>query len=246
MKRIIHIADLHRKAGEEDHPSWLLAKKFIKSFKPDIIVNHGDHLDFDYLGRWVEDDEEARWNKLLKNDFDLLKKDFDFLQRHSKQLIFIEGNHDNRVEKVIKKFPFLRGSLDFKIKAEIDKRNIPFQPIEEGAYKLGKLGLIHGWYFNIHHAKKHVEEYGGNIAYGHTHQLQTYIKRLPAQDSEIGGFCIPCLTDKDPKYFAGKPNRHVNGIGVTYMQDSGAFNLTQIKFDVHTWSFIFEGKQFKL
>lgn len=247
IKKIVHIADLHRKAEEEDYPAWLLAKKFIKSFQPDIIVNHGDHLDLDYLGKHVEKDEEARHNKMLSKDFDLLKRDFDFLQRNSKEFIFILGNHEERVDKFIRQFPVLRGTVDFEIQAEIAKRSIIYQRPEDGAYRLGSLGCIHGWYFNIHHAMKHVTEYGGNIAYGHTHQLQTFTKRLPAQELEITGYCIPCLTDKDPKYFKGRPNKHVTGIGINYMNDEdGSFNLTQYKFNTKDWSFIFEGREVKL
>jgi hypothetical protein len=74
-----------------------------------------------------------------------------------------------------------------------DKRGFKFYPYNK-VLSIGKLSFIHGAYTGPTHAKKHLESYGTNLLYGHTHDLSRF-SMTRMRDGAISSWSLGCLKD---------------------------------------------------
>jgi hypothetical protein len=174
----------------------------------------------------------------------LAKKEIDYLNKYSKKVTLLEGNHDRRIRTYGLKNPEIQDAMNLDSLLDLKSRGVDFIPEEEQPYRLGGLSFIHGWYYNKYAAAKTLIEFGGNIVFGHIHRIQTYTKRIKATGDEIAAWSLGCLTDKEPGYSHGRPNSHVNGFGICYISDDGNFSIYPIH--INDEQFIFGGKQWKM
>ena len=186
-------------------------------------------FDFSYLSSYDKDNLKKIRNKTFRKDYDLGKRELDFWQKICPSVLVLQGNHDERVDRLILREPRWEGVIEVEEELDFKERGINYYRQIEPPVKLGHLHLIHGWYHNIHHARKHLDEMGGNVCYGHLHTFQTFSRRLPAYNEEIAAWCLGCLTDKQPDWVKGRPTRWSNGFAVVYLGEDGNFNLYPIR-----------------
>jgi len=110
---------------------------------------------------------------------------------------------------------------------------------EQDYVTLGKhLDLMHGQYFNVHSAKKHIDTYRGSIMYAHTHRIQTYI------EGSTGGFNIGWGGDISSPLFnympRGTKKQWMNGFAVVTIDNNGEYYVTQVYH--HNGKFRYNGK----
>lgn len=244
VKRGIWQSDNHlRDKSSKAHQ--LLNHKFIPWFKPDFTILGGDYMDCEPLSHWIENKKKTlegkRWNKHLE----FASRELDHLQKHCKEIVYLEGNHEAWVNQYIDKHPEMEGLIEIPIKLELEKRGIKWFP-ENMPYKPHKdLFCIHGKFTNKYHAYKHLEAYGmRNVIYGHTHQPQTYSKSFFGKPHMAYG--IGCLQDpkgagylKDP---AGVSNDWVQQFAI--IEIDKYFNVTPV--NIVNNQFIYSGRVFKL
>ncbi len=96
--------------------------------------------------------------------------------------------------------------------------------------KVGKLSVIHGYYWNMYHAKKTLEAFEGNVVYSHVHNPQMYAKVSPVDRKGYHiATSLPCLCNIKPDYKKDLPNFWINGFGVVeHLPATGYFNLYTI------------------
>ncbi len=244
MKRGLIIADTHLSANDPVHHSYQLVKNFAKDFKPDFVVDLGDTLHLDYFASFNADDIKLLAENSWEEDVDLINKELDFWQDNCQTFHWVQGNHDERTERVAKKAPFFADSLDYYKRFHLKARGIKFYRLVDRPLKIGKLCFIHGWYWNKYCTSKTLDEYAGNIIFGHIHRMQTYSRVLMAKNEEIQAWSLSCLSDKEPDYRKGQPTGWTNGFAVVYMRDNGTFNLYPI--NIIKGGFIFEGKEYTI
>ena len=246
IKSILFIADVHLDYDIDTSNCYKLVKEFARRFKPDCVVLLGDFLNFDVISKFTEAYPREREKKRLKNDFKLANKELDFwCNIANEQVIFIEGNHENRIQAFIDQNPSLEGLLELPNVLKVDQRpNMEFVPIniEKRLYN-SNLYAVHGAYHNLHHAKKHVETYNvPHLIYGHLHIKQAFTK--PTRSSCYTAESIGCLSDLNPKYLKNKPSTFQNGFGIAYVDiDNGQHTFYNIVIDDD--QFIFNGEVFK-
>ncbi len=229
MKRLVFISDMHLEAGEEQHESYRTVKKFIKTEKPDTIIIIGDALDFSYLGSYNMSLEELRENKRLSADYDMFNKELDFFQKYSKEVIYLEGNHEYRLTRAIQRTPnFLSGLIELPVKLKLQERGIQYITEQDQPYKIQKLYVMHGKRYNMHFAKATLEDMGANTIMGHTHRIQMYSRRFTATGDEVACWGIGCLSSKAPEWQNGQANNWTNGFAYGMMNDRGFFNINNI------------------
>ena len=245
MKKWLIIPDTHWDATEELHPSYLLVKKFAKDFKPDGIIHLGDLFDFAYIAKFNKEKLRTISGKTFRRDYDLGNREFDFWQKVNRGGSFIvrQGNHDERVDRVIDKEPMLEGFIEVEDNLRFKERGIKYYRETDSPTKLGKLHVIHGWYWTVHHAKKHLHQFGGNIVYGHVHEVQTYTEYFPAFDGEVSAWCLGCLSDTQPAWHKGRPTRWAHAFGIVFIEPDGNFNLYTVRITNN--QFIWDGHTFK-
>lgn len=242
MKTLLVISDVHQQPFEPYHPSYYAMKDFASDFKPDITMILGDFLDLYYLSSFAEHDMEFDQSDALITDYKRMEQQLDFFQWISGRVMFRQGNHEHRLEREAQKRPRYKSILDLEKMLNLERRGIAYTREVDDPVRIGKLNLTHGWYHNKYHTNKSLDEYGGNILYGHVHHFQSQTKRLKAYDEIIGAWSNGCLTDLSPEYVKGKPTRHNNGFTVVYFDDDGNFTLYPVIM-AHN-RFIFGGKQY--
>ena len=245
MKKIFIMADSHLCAREEPHPSYVLAKKIAADIEPDMIVHLGDFLDLPYFASFNKEKIAILADGNWEEDVLLMQRELKELQSYTTSLHIIEGNHDNRTEQVGLKVPAFQRSCDYETRFQFREHGIGYHRMLDRIFKVGKLSFIHGWYYNKFHARKTLDEYAGNIIYGHVHANQTFSRVLVAKNyEEIQAWAIGCLCAKDPDYVKGRPTGHQNAVAVAYMREDGNFNMYPI--NIVRDRCIFEGTEYAL
>lgn len=114
-----------------------------------------------------------------------------------------------------------------------------------GKYQVGKLQVMHGDYTNQYHSAKTVNSVCKSIAYGHSHDIQSFsqVTANDINDTHIA-WSIGCLCNLSPSYIKGRANKWVNGFAVVYSDEkTGNFNLYQVVISNN--KFMFNGKTYK-
>jgi hypothetical protein len=213
----------------------------------DEVVYLGDFMDFDLISSHNKDNLRAIAGKRLDAEYIYAGK---ILDRHQKaapkaRFTLLEGNHEHRVERYIDANPVLEGKVEVETGLQLIKRRIKWVRFwsKGDSYRIGKARFIHGLYTNQYHSRKHVENYGENIFYGHTHDVQSYSKELQGADRTIVGQSLGCLCRYDQKYIRGKPTKWQQAIAVFEFFPDGYFTYNVIRIFKHR--FFAEGKTYK-
>jgi len=207
--------------------------EFIMDYEPHELVYMGDQMSLDCISGW------NRRKPLLKEGQRLIKdyKDFDkaILQFHESltppetRRTFMIGNHEQRVKWYIEEHPELSGIMDIDANLHLQDRGYTLMPFNS-IYKVGKLSVIHGYYWNMYHAKKTLEAFEGNVVYSHVHNPQMYAKVSPVDRKGYHmATSLPCLCNIKPDYKKNLPNFWINGFGIVeHLPATGYFNLYTI------------------
>ena len=243
MERLLIVPDLHLDATQELHPAYKLVKKFAKSFKPDGVVFLGDVLELEYIARFNVDNVQILNRGTFTKDYDLWQRELDDWQKVTSKIWIREGNHEERIARLLLKEPTLRGSVEIEQRCEYKKRGIEYATVLDPPTKIGHCRFIHGWYTNLHHAKKHVLRMGACIAYGHTHDVMSYSLKTLADDYEKCAWSLGCLCDTAPEWMKGRPTEWMHAFAVYYVsRKTGKFNMYPVRifdnefiWDGHLW-----------
>lgn len=221
---------------------YKLFKQFVADFKPNEIILGGDFMDVSALSAWDYDKKRKMEGRRYIKEYELANKELDFLQKHTKKIIYLEGNHENRVQRYLDKNPEMEGIIEVPIVLNLKKRNIEYLKMNT-YYHLGHIYFTHGLYTNEFHAKKTLMNVGKNIVTGHLHTNQTYMMSMMFQ-KPIMAYSMPCLCNKSPDYLKNRPSNWMSGFGVMYIDTkTGLFNLYVVNIIKN--EFIWNGKKYK-
>lgn len=242
IKRGLGIWDLHYDYCDLD--LWRRLLDFIKEYKPDYFVAGGDWFDFDFFSRWIKKDENLRdrENKRIKKVYtrfneEIFKPLNKVLPNYCRK-IWLEGNHDKRIDDYIDSHPEVEGYLE--IEENIDLKDWEYYK-ENIKAKIGKMYFTHGQEVSGNNAcRKIVTDNESNIFMGHFHREEIFTKIIPLRGDIHQGVIVGCLGKKNPDYMKNKPNAWVNGFLTFDVLPTGNFsyNLVTIIKD----HFIFNGK----
>ena len=204
---------------------------FIKDFQPDYIIYMGDQMALDAVATWNRNKPRKTEMMRLRNEY--LEFNKLFLLKHEKlapnaKRIWIDGNHEARADWFADEHPSVSGLIEPRNALELRKRGYIIRRFGE-IYRLGKLYVLHGKYWNKYHANKTVYEFENSCVYGHTHNPQVYAKVVPLDTKRMHiATCLGCLSNTHPEYKAGRATRWINQFGVVYLDDKGHFYLTPV------------------
>ena len=221
--------------------------RFIFDYEPHEIVYMGDQLSLDCISGWNKRKPLLKEGQRLIKDYENFNEDI--LQIHEKltsrdtRRTFMIGNHEERVNWYIEEHPELESLIDIDRNIKLTERGYKIIPYN-GIYKIGKLSVIHGYYWNKYHAAKTLEAFGGNVVYAHVHNPQMYAKVSPVDRKEYHmATALPCLCNIKPDYKKNAPIFWVNGFGIVeHLPATGFFNIYPII--IIDGSFMFNGKYY--
>lgn len=234
INRIVLLPDFHH--PYHNKPAVSAVFQFIKWFKPHSINILGDGMNMDPFNHWKKKQEDNEYfiGKTVKGYYEAFDRDIltplEKLIPRDCERIFLEGNHEDWVNRVTRKDTTLKGAVEPEILLNLKERDWEWIPYiknnKRGIKRYGKLLTFHGQYLNKYHAAKTADTYSKSCAYGHTHDIQSYTKVFT--DDSMGfhtAQSIGCLCNLSPDFMEGRVNRWVNAFGVLFVRDDGMFNL---------------------
>ena len=223
VKTIVGLFDAHiDKDGFTKE--YNIAKNYIASEEPDEVIIGGDYGDFGCISHWNEDKLYSSRDTDFEKDLEVLNGELDFLQRYSKKVTYLVGNHEDWLIQFVEKHPQFYSNINLDKCLNLTKRGITIVPLNH-LYKTGSLHWTHGMYVNEHHAKKHFQKLGCSVIYGHVHNYQTYSANMKMQEPFVS-MSIGCLCNHEPAYLKGKPANWINQIATVYVnKKTDNFNI---------------------
>lgn len=240
MKRtapIAMICDVH--VPDHDPVLWANFLLWCKDEKPAEVIIGGDFLEMESCsghGGIVRP-------PLLMEDVEAGRKALKALRAAAPRakITYLEGNHEDRLNrKVVDNAPELDGALKLPTLLGLVDLGIEWVPYGHVIFR-GKLALTHGWWTPDAHAKKHLQELGCSVAYGHTHRPQIYT-RGKAGGSVSGAFGLPCMRVLEAPWMKNRPTGWMQGFGVFYPHADGCFSPYVVL--VNRGTFIWNGRTY--
>lgn len=156
---------------------------------------------------WYERDKKLMTDFLLELKTIATKSD----------LVFLEGNHCQRYQRIMQKYPDAWGSrFDFNrdcIQKLFPKAKWIAYGDYNSYYQLGDTIFTHGTIYPQNHAKKYAEVFAPyKVVYGHLHHFQAYTMHS-AMPSLLPHYTITagCLSKTAPEWKKGQPNCWITG-----------------------------------
>jgi predicted phosphodiesterase len=193
------------------------------------VVILGDLLDLNCISAHNKNNLRALERERITADYAAAREFLTDLRKAvgpRTHIVWLQGNHEERVERFINACPSLEGALEIERNLGLERLKVvwvPFQSTGESV-DLGKATFIHGLYVNEMHAKKHVLAWQKNVFYGHTHDVQCYPLVSRGDNHTKVGQSLGCLCAYNQSYMKGKPTKWQQAFGVFYFQPSGQFN----------------------
>ena len=245
IQKTILLPDIHYPHYDEAVMDAL--EEFIIDYDPDELVYMGDQISLDCISGWNKRKPLLKEGQRLLKDYDGF--DYHVLQTHENitredcRRTFMIGNHEQRVEWYCEEHPELKGMIDIDKHLDLTGRGYNIIPFNE-IHNVGKLSVIHGFYWNKYHAAKTLEAFEGNVVYAHVHNPQMYAKVSPIDRKGYHtATSLPCLCNIKPDYHKNAPNFWINGFGIVeHLPATGYFNLYTII--IIDGSFMYNGKYY--
>ena len=241
IERIVILPDIHLTI--KIPKPYQLAKKFIKDYKPTEIILLGDFMEVGSLSGYDLSKKRKIEGKRFEKEIEIASGELDCLQKLCKRITYLEGNHEDRVERYLDDHPELEGILELPKRLNLAQRGIKWVKLNK-LIKRGKLYLTHGVYYGKYYAKKTVDEYGCSIVIAHTHRHQIHTIYPKMQKYPMICTGLGCLGDTEPAYWKNAPKGHLNQFAVVEIGQKGYFNLYPINIIGN--SFRYGGKEWSL
>jgi len=152
------VSDMH---FDLHHPAaWEAFVRCVREEKPHRIVFNGDVFDFGQLSRYRQDaGDPLRAVEQIKCFLQELKR----ISPHVKELVFVEGNHDERWSKIVSSVPgeALAGAIGLSLREQCLAQGMP-----KSVIWIRESTKCRGFYvgpFLLRHAHKQAGRFGGAI-----------------------------------------------------------------------------------
>lgn len=196
--------------------------------KPERTVILGDWLDAGGFSSFGNESLAQRGaSNFARDEIDPCNDALDQLQENTKLLVYIEGNHEFRVEKCAanlgKTFEGIYDLVSPERLLSRDRKGFKWVPYREklSHYKIADdLLALHGWSHSKYPAARHLDlTRSYSVVFGHVHRQDTAVRRDPITDRIIKAWSPGCLSKLQPMYLAHEPTDWVNGFSLIYVKN---------------------------
>lgn len=205
----------------------------------DSLIIHAESVSYDkrilfIMGDLFEFEEFMAKNPIYKKSFNSVSGIIDYLlpsfeaemifgnllldrlQRTFSKIIFMKGNHEDRIDQFLKTCPHdFRHNFFMNDSLSLDKRKIKMLEYDKWVYIGQQIGLHHG--VNKWHGKSSLDKHFMAarcrtvfIGHLHRHELRSYSQ---VEDTRYA-ISLPCSSSCSPEWLRGKPNEWSTGYGV--------------------------------
>lgn len=141
----------------------------VEKVRPDVVVLLGDQVDCFTLSTFDKSPDRLH---SFSDEIRVTNSLLDRLEAYGCKVHFIEGNHEFRLQRYMaRKAPELWGLVGMPELLKLEQRGWTWHKYRGEALRIGKMSFKHdvgkcGKYAAFHS----LEQYGGNITFGHTHR----------------------------------------------------------------------------
>lgn len=245
MKHVLVLTDTHY--PYVDIKTMKAVENLMSDYQWSEVLHLGDFLDFDCISSHNKDNLRAIEAKRLFHDYEAGADTLDRWKKLAPKADFtlLEGNHEYRVERYLDANPQLEGMIEVPVGLELQKRHVAWVPAwsKGKVYNIGKASFIHGGKTTNFHTKGMAYNYGRNIFYGHTHDVQSYSVETAGHNTTYVAQSLGCLCRYDQPYMRGRPSKWQQSVSVFHFFEDGNFNYNVIRIFNHR--FFFGGKVYQ-
>lgn len=204
---------------------------YLKTHRIDEVILMGDFLDMYPIASFNKNAMKKVEGKTVQKEYDEGNKMLDRIESAARNLnkrckfTYLVGNHEHRIQRYIDEFPQLDGILNLEKGLRLKERGhkVVWCYPDGEAHTIGNAVFIHGLYTSANHAKKHVDNFGCNIFYGHTHDAICHSKVLWGKGKAVVGQSLGCLCRYDLDYVGQNPKNWSHNFGIFFFFDDGDF-----------------------
>ena len=202
--------------------------RFAKNLKPDKLFILGDFIDFYSISRFDRNPERVvNLESEFKQGRELLWQIRDIIDG---EIIFIAGNHEDRLRKFLWNNPVLNGCISLEKKLDLNNLEIKFYEYGKNYIYKDKLIYTHGNKINkysAYTAKNLLDDLGMSVVSGHTHRLGMHYK-TDYSGAKVGveNGCL-CAFENAMEWFRKETIDWQRGISVIKWHED-RFNIQQI------------------
>ena len=236
VKRYIVTPDKHFPLHDQKAINVLC--KSIEIVKPDGYIDLGD------VGEWLGC-SHWQWKKkkrppleyqlpFIHQDILDVNKGMDMIDEsldkaNVKIKHFIEGNHDDWLNRFVDENPYLN-DLKFSKAVRLKDRGYKYHKIGK-LLRIGKLNFYHGHHYaGVQHTRNHLIRMGGNVMYGHHHDIQQ--SSVTHIDGAKSAWSIGCLKDMRPeknKWLRGRLHNWNHAFAIVNFYPNNNFQVEVIE-----------------
>ena len=181
LEPVLIVSDLH--APYHSKAGWNLLLQVGKALKPKTIVIIGDFADFYSVS---DHDKSAERANRMDDELESVEKCLDQLDAlGASDKIFVEGNHENRLQRYLMKNPALARVVSTEKLLNLKKRGWEFVPYKRHIRR----GAIHYTHdvgvCGRNAVYRALETYQHSIVSGHTHRLAYVVEGSAVGDCKI-------------------------------------------------------------
>ena len=218
-------------------PAVNVVLKAIEQVKPDVFINLGDVGEWESVSAWkykkIKQPPLEYQLPLINEEIKLVNEGLDQFDEvldkvKCSERYICAGNHDEWLDAFVERYPYMT-DYTFRKACRWKERGYKYLEYNE-PLKIGKAAFIHGAFATTYHAKKHLETYGENIIYGHTHDVQRHT--LTKLGGTIGSWAMGCLKDMSRgknKWRRGRLHNWCHAFGVIHWFKDNNFRLEVVE-----------------
>lgn len=197
----------------------------LQILRPYRTVILGDWLDCDPFSTHGRSHLDAKTETYRAAEVDPCNRLLDEVQAWSDELIFIEGNHEFRVERFCTGLGELGQDIHDLISPRTllsaGRRHFTWVPYGDklSHYEITPdLWAVHGWAHSKHAAARHLDLVRTvSIVHGHTHRQQLHSARDVTSGRVLKAWSPGCLSKLQPVYRHQQPTDWVHGFSLVYV-----------------------------
>lgn len=170
--------------------------------KVDTIILLGDLMDIYQGSRFSKDPSKAK----LQDEIKICKEFLEYLRAKfpKSQIIYYEGNHEQRMTRYVEDHPFIFGLEAVKLQSLLDLNKFGITWVENGTgLKIGEANLLHGneagTKGGINIGRSMLLKTFDNCIFGNFHKTQESSGKNLA-GKEFANWSIGCLCNLKPRY----------------------------------------------
>lgn len=228
MECWVSLPDLHFTSDGDSHDPEALecAESVVSSVRPHGLVILGDWLDApqfsSHAKRSLSEDDRSSWTDDLTGVIAILRR---LRRRVRGPIVYIEGNHENRVERLATTSGALRSVFEaiaprhVLTKAIPDLVWVPYVDPPLGHYAITpSLWALHGWSTSVHASHAHLDRSSNfSIIHGHSHRMQMDTRKDPRSGRLLHAMSPGCLANLQPRWTGADPTNWSHGLTISYV-----------------------------